>query len=106
MSVMAESAISDIAPHIRATMTSEEARYAANEAYNVYLALGLEDADVLYVLGSRAIAHNLHDFEAFTLGYVHGFTCLPRHARTRAYRVGHEAGSAARPTSPVGRAAD
>lgn len=106
MSVMVESAVSEIALHIRATMTLEEAHYAADEAYNVYLALGLDDADVLYVLGSRAIANNLHDVDAFTLGYSHGFTGLPRHARTRAYRVGYEAGSAARATSPVGRAAD
>ncbi len=106
MRVTVESAISEIVSHIRATMTPDEARYAADEAYNVYLALCLDDADVLYILGSRAIAHNLRDIDAFTLGYSHGFTGLPRHARTRAYRVGYEAGNAARATSPVGRAAD
>lgn len=106
MSIVVESAISEIAPHIRAMMTPEETRYAADEAYNVYLALGLDDADVLYVIASRAIAHNLYDFDAFALGYAHGFTGLSRHARTRAYRLGYAEGNAARTTSPVGHAAD
>lgn len=50
-----------LAAHIRATMTTDESRYASDERYNVYVALDLEDADVLFALSSRAIAHGAED---------------------------------------------
>jgi hypothetical protein len=44
-----------LAAHIRATMTTDESRYASDERYNVYVALDLEDADVLFALSSGSV---------------------------------------------------
>jgi hypothetical protein len=60
-----------LAAHVRATMTPDESRYAHDEHYNVFLALDLDDPDVLFVMGRRAIAHGAKDIEAFTAGYAH-----------------------------------
>jgi hypothetical protein len=38
-----------VARHIWGTITPEKARYITNESQDVFLALDLEDADILYV---------------------------------------------------------
>ncbi len=78
MSAMTDTAITDmLAAHVRATMTLDESRYVHDERYNVYLALDLDDADVLFVIGSRAIANGATDIEAFTDGYARALAGEP-----------------------------
>ena len=89
-------AVRAIAPQVRASMTPDEVREAADEGWNVYLALDLDDPDVLFALSNRAIAAGATDFDAFTLGYAHGLS----HARSEYdrgdYQKGYEAGRATR----------
>lgn len=92
------SAMSDptrlLATHVHATMTSEEKRYAYDERYNVFLALDLDDADVLFIMGKRAIMHGAEDIEAFSEGYAHAITGVPlgEHPPTDSFIKGYEAG--------------
>lgn len=62
----------NVARIVRASMTDEERRYADDEAYNPFLALDLEDADVLYVLTDRAHAAGLEDVDAYIAGFTAG----------------------------------
>jgi hypothetical protein len=102
MSAAYNKAIHEISSHIRSTMTPDEARDAANEAQNVYLALDLDDADVLFVIGCRAVALGAHDFDAFTSGYARGLSGAPIDDCTGDSRIGYEAGlRAARETPSV-----
>ena len=75
-------------------MTPDESRYAHDERYNVFLALDLDDPDVLFVMGSRAIAHGAKDIEAFTAGYVHALVGVSpgEHARNDSFTKGYDAG--------------
>lgn len=83
-----------LAAHVRETMTPDESRYAHDERYNVFLALDLDDPDVLFVLGSRAIAHGAKDIEAFTTGYVHALGGLlpDEHSENDSFTKGYNAG--------------
>jgi hypothetical protein len=83
-----------LAAHVRATMTPDESRYAHDEHYNVFLALDLDDPDVLFVMGRRAIAHGAKDIEAFTAGYVHALVeVLPNeHAGNDSFTKGYDGG--------------
>ncbi len=62
----------DLARYIRATMTPEVSRYAADEAQNVFLALEREDADILFVMASRALASGATNLDSFIIGYAAG----------------------------------
>jgi hypothetical protein len=95
MSAMVDTATTRLlAAHIRATMTPDESRYAYDERYYVFLALDLDDPDVLFVIGSRAIAHGAKDIEAFTAGYVHALADLSpnEHAESDSFTKGYDAG--------------
>src|SRR5437870_2011659 len=83
-----------LASHVRATMTPDESRDAHDERYNVYLALDLDDADVLFVMGKRAIINGAEDIEAFTNGYAHALAGAPpgEHPASNSYLKGYEAG--------------
>lgn len=92
-----------LAAHVRETMTLDEARCAQDERYNVYLALGLDNADVLFVMGSRAVTHDATDIDAFTAGYAHALAAgsLDAPATSDSFRKGYEAGSATRNATRV-----
>ncbi|MGI8855810.1 MAG: hypothetical protein ACR2JW_08665 [Thermomicrobiales bacterium] len=95
MSATLDTAVANLlAAHVRATMTPDESRYAHDERYNVFLALDLDDPDVLYVMGSRAIARKAKDIEAFTAGYVHALIGgLPNeNAGNESFPKGYDAG--------------
>ena len=62
----------DVARHVRETITPEEARYIADESQNVFLALDFEDADILYVMASRALDLGATDVDSFIIGYLAG----------------------------------
>lgn len=61
-----------VARAVRATMTDEESRYAHDESFNAFLALDLDDADVLYVLTHRARAAGFDDTDAYIAGFMSG----------------------------------
>jgi hypothetical protein len=86
-----------LAAHVRATITPDEARYIHDERYNVYLALDLDDADILFVLGSRAIANGATDIEAFTEGYIRALADGPsdHHLANESFIKGYEAARSA-----------
>ncbi len=84
----------DLAEHVRRTMTESETRYAADVRYNVFAALELEDADVLFVIANRALDSGVTDIDAFTLGYTQAIADAPldEHPASDAFIKGYEAG--------------
>jgi hypothetical protein len=95
-----------IAPQVRASMTPDEVREAADEGWNVYLALDLDNPDVLFALSNRAIMAGATDFDTFTLGYAHGLTHARSQYNSGDYLKGYEAGRAALLTASTPSAAD
>ncbi len=75
-------------------MTPDESRDAHDERYNVYLALDLDDADVLFVVGKRAIESDVEDTEAFTAGYACAITGASpgEHPSSDPFTKGYDAG--------------
>ncbi len=95
MSATTDTALTEmLAAHVRATMTADESRSIDDARYNVYLALDLDNADVLFVMGSRAIASGATNIEAFTEGYARALAGEPpdHHPTDASYRKGYEAG--------------
>lgn len=62
-----------VADAVRASMTEEERRDAANDRQNAFLALDLDDADVLFVLTERAHAARFADIDAYIAGVAAGY---------------------------------
>ncbi len=83
----------DLAEHVRRTMTESETRDAADERYNVFAALELDDADVLFVMANRALDSGTTDIDAFTAGYTRAITGAPldEHPASDAFIKGYEA---------------
>lgn len=83
----------DLAEHVRRTMTESETRDAADERYNVFAALELDDADVLFVMANRALDSGATDIDAFTAGYTCAITgaSLDEHPASDAFIKGYEA---------------
>lgn len=61
-----------LADHIRATMTPEQMREAADERKNVFLALDLEDSDVLFSIAERMHEVGAIEIDSFMKGYELG----------------------------------
>lgn len=97
MSDAFDNALHQISAHIRMTMTPDERRDAADERQNTYLAIGLDDADVLYAISRRAYDLGVEDFDTFALGYARGFTGVEDcDAENDAFAAGYAAGVRAR----------
>ncbi len=62
-----------VAKAVRASMTEEERRDAGNDRQNVFLALNLDDADVLFILTVRARAAGVEDIDAYIAGVTAGY---------------------------------
>lgn len=92
----------DLAEHVRQTMTESEIRDAADERYNVFAALALDDADVLFVMANRALDSGATDVDAFTAGYTCAITGASpgEHSTSDAFIKGYEAARSALRSSP------
>ncbi len=89
---------SELARHVRETMTVDEARYAYDDTYNVFAALE-EDADVVFILANRAREYGATDLDSFIKGYEAG-----RDAAKHLRPIAHEEDQRSTP-QPIARRA-